>query len=140
MSELGSKARTGVRRIAAKILGEYPPPRLRHVDQLLAGLSAADAAAGAWGPLAAAIATALRAGGPDRFLRLAPIAKTVHPRIRSHSGEYLRHVLASGRCSPPLQRALTESPVGQPLVHVLPVEQSAAGAARLSPDPAARGD
>ena len=117
MSGLRGKARTGVRRIAAKILGEYPPPRLRYADELLAGLSAAGAAAGEWGPLAASIATALRGGGPDRFLRLPPIAKTVHPRIRSHSGEYLRHVLASPRCSPALQRALTESPVGQPLVH-----------------------
>jgi hypothetical protein len=117
MSRLRGKMRTGVRRIAAKILGEYPPPRLHHADELLAGLGAAEAAAGEWGPLAASIAAALRGGGSDRFLRLPPIAKTVHPRIRSHSGEYLRHVLASARCSPAFQRALTESPVGQPLVH-----------------------
>ncbi len=117
MSRLSSKTRTGVRRIAAKILGEYPPPRLRYTDELLAGLSSAEAVSGEWSDLAAAIARALRSGGPDRFLRLAPIAKTVHPRIRSHSGDYLRYVLASPRCSPEFQRALTESPVGQPLLH-----------------------
>ena len=120
MKTLSSEAQTAVRRVAAKILGEYAPPRLRHSEELLAGLDAAaarGAAAGEWARLAEAIAAALRAGGADRFLRLAPIAKTVHPRIRSHCADYLRYVLASNRCSPEFQRALTESPVGQPLVN-----------------------
>ena len=120
MKTLSSETRTAVRRIAARILGEYPPPRLSHGEELLAGLDAAaarGAAAGEWAHLAEAIAAALRAGGVDRFLRLGPIAKTVHPRIRSHSAEYLRYVLASPHCSALLQRACTESPVGQPLVN-----------------------
>ena len=120
MKTLSSEAQTAVRRAAAKILGEYPPPRLRHSEELLAGLDAAaahGAAAGEWAHMAEAIAAALRAGGADRFLRLAPIAKTVHPRIRSHCADYLRYVLGSPRCSPELQRALTESPIGQPLVN-----------------------
>jgi len=120
MKTLSRETRTAVRRIAAKILGEYPPPRLSHGEELLAGLDAAaarGAAAGEWSHLAEAIAAALRAGGVDRFLRLGPIAKTVHPRIRSHSADYLRYVLASPHCSGAFQRALTESPVGQPLIN-----------------------
>ncbi len=120
MKTLSSEARTVVRRIAAKILGEYPPPHLRHSEELLAGLDAAAArggAAGEWVHMAEAIATALRAGGADGFLRLKPIAKTVHPRIRSHCADYLHHVVSSSRWSAQFQRAVTESPVGQPLVN-----------------------
>ena len=114
------EAQTLIRRLAARILGEYAPPRLRHVDELLAQLgdaSTRQSAAGQWTRLAADISQALASGGVDRFLRLAPIAKTLHPRIRSHSRGYLRHVLGSERCSPQLQLALTESPVGKPLVN-----------------------
>ncbi len=120
MKTLSSEAQTAVRRAAAKILGAYTPPQLRHSEELLAGLDAAaarGAAAGEWAHLAEAIATALRTEGADHFLRLRPIAKTVHPRIRSHSADYLRYVLASRHCSAQFQRALTESPVGQPLVN-----------------------
>lgn len=120
MKTLSSEAQTAVRRIAAKILGEYTPPPLRHAEELLAGLDAAaagSAPAGQWAQLAEAIAAALRAGGVDRFLRLRPIAKTVHPPIRSHCADYLHHVLTSRRCTPEFHRALIESPVGQPLVN-----------------------
>jgi hypothetical protein len=108
------------RRIAARILGDYPPPRLRHAEELLAELeraAAREVAAGEWNRLAAEIAGALRASGVDQFLRLPPIAKTMHPRIRGRSRGYLRHVLGSDRFSPEFQRALTESPVGKPLVN-----------------------
>ena len=108
------------RRMAARILGNYAPPRLRHVDELLAELeraTARDVAAGEWDLFAAEIAGALRGSGVDQFLRLPPIAKTMHPRIRGRSRGYLRHVLGSHRFSPEIQRALTESPVGKPLVN-----------------------
>lgn len=114
------KIQTLKRRAAAKILGDYTPPRLRHAEQLLAELqsvSERQPAAGEWMRLAAEIAAALRECGPDQFLRLRPIAKTLHPRIRSHSRGYWRYVLGSRRFSPELQRALTESPVGKPLVN-----------------------
>lgn len=120
MKTLSSEARTAFRRMAAKVLADYPPVRLRHSAALLADLDASvasAASAGEWAHLAEAIASALRAHGPDRFLRLGPIAKTVHPRIRSHSADYLRYVLSSERCTPEFQRALTETPVGQPLIN-----------------------
>lgn len=111
---------TMIRRIAAKVLGDYPPPGLNHTHELLGELDAAAGhgpVAGEWGALAAAICDALRRGGAERFLRLAPVAKTLHPPIRSRSREYLRYLRGSGRFSAELQRALTESPVGMPLVN-----------------------
>ncbi len=108
------------RRMAARILGDYRPPRLRHVGELLAELeraTAQDVPAGEWTRFAADIAGALRGGGVDQFLRLPPIARTMHPRIRGGSRGYLRHVLGSDRFSGRFQRALTESPVGKPLVN-----------------------
>ena len=114
------EADTLVRRIAARILGDYAPPRLDHAEELLADLeraTARDMAAGEWNRFAAEIAGALRGGGVDQFLRLPPIAKTMHPRIRGRSRDYLRHVLGSDRFSAEFQRALTESPVGKPLVN-----------------------
>lgn len=117
---LGIKAETVVRRIAAKILGDYTPPRLRHSQELLAELESASVLqpdAGEWKQFAAAISDALRENGADQFLRLPPIAKTLHPRIRSHTRDYWRHVVQSSSSSPELQRALTESPVGRPLVN-----------------------
>jgi hypothetical protein len=72
---------------------------------------------GEWAGLAADICRAIKEGSADAFLRLPPVMKTVHPRIRSRSRDYLRYLLASSRFSAEVQRALTESPVGKPLVN-----------------------
>ncbi len=119
-STLRVETQTAVRRMAARMLGDYTPPRLRFREELFAELEAAaagQAVAGEWRQLAADIVSDLRAGGVDQFLRLPAIARTLHSRIRSHSRDYLRHVLQSGRFSPEFQQALTESPVGKPLVN-----------------------
>jgi hypothetical protein len=117
---LAIEIETLIRRLAAKALGEYPPPHLRHAAELLADLEAAEAygaAAGEWAGLSAAIRDALRSQSVDGFLRLPPIAKTLHPPIRSRSRGYLEYLARSKRFSLEFQRALTESPVGQPLVN-----------------------
>lgn len=120
MASLRVETATAARRIAAKLLGEYTPPRLRHVEEFLVDLEAAFArqsVTGEWAGLAADITRAIKGGGADGFLRLPPVVKTVHPRIRGRSRDYLRYLLASRCCSAELQRALTESPVGRPLVN-----------------------
>jgi hypothetical protein len=111
---------TALRRMAAKLLGDYTPPRLQHARELLAELEGAlarQSVTGEWAGLAADVAHALKTLGADRFLRLPPIMKTVHPRIRHRSRDYLRYLFESRRFSAELQRSLTESPVGQPLVN-----------------------
>lgn len=111
---------TALRRAAANLLGEYPPPPLRHTSELLVDLESAlagQSVAGEWATLAADISRSIKQASADSFLRLPPVAKTVHPRIRGRSRDYLRYVLASRRFSPELQQALTESPVGRPLVN-----------------------
>ncbi len=120
LKSLGAETASAMRRMAAKLLGEYTPPRLQHARELLEQLDAALArpsVSGEWAGLAADITRAIQEGGVDSFLRLPPVMKTVHPRIRGRSPGYLRHLLASTRCSAQLQRALTESPVGRPLVN-----------------------
>jgi hypothetical protein len=120
LASLRVETATALRRMAAKLLGEYTPPRLQHTRELLAELEGAlarQSVTGEWAGLAADVARALRAGGADGFLRLPPVMKTVHPRIRSRSRDYLRYLLASRRFSAQLQQALTESPVGRPLVN-----------------------
>lgn len=120
MASLTVETSTALRRMAAKLLGDYPPPRLQHTRELQAELESAlarQAVTGEWAGLAADITRALEAGGADGFLRLPPVAKTVHPRIRGRSRDYLRYLFASKRFSAELQRALTESPVGRPLVN-----------------------
>jgi hypothetical protein len=119
-SRFKSEVTTTVRRMAAKILGDYQPPVLQHAPELLQQLDAAgarDGVDGEWATFTRDIAAALRANGADRFLRLPPIAKTVHPRIRSHTRRYLDYLLQSPRFSLSLSKALTESPVGQPLLN-----------------------
>jgi hypothetical protein len=119
-TKLTDKVQTTVRRIAAKILSDYPPPPLDYSEELFAALEAAarqSTVQGEWGAFAAEIDSALRQDGVDRFLRLPPIARTIHPRIRSHGRRYLTYLLGSKRFSAALQRALTESPVGKPLVN-----------------------
>ena len=120
MASLKVETATALRRMAAKLLGEYTPPRLQHTRELLAELEGAlarQSVTGEWAGLATDISRAIKEDGADGFLRLPPVAKTVHPRIRSRSGGYLRYLLASRRFSAELQRALTESPVGKPLVN-----------------------
>lgn len=120
MASLTIETATALRRMAAKLLGEYTPPRLQHARELLTDLEAAlarQSVTGEWAVLAADITRAIKDGDADGFLRLPPVAKTVHPRIRSRSRDYLRYLLASKRFSAELQRALTESPVGRPLVN-----------------------
>lgn len=120
MASLRVEMATALRRMAAKLLGEYMPPRLQHTRELLAELESAlarQSVTGEWARLAADITGAIRGGGADRFLRLPPVMKTIHPRIRGRSPDYLRYLLAAPRFSAELQRALTESPVGRPLVN-----------------------
>jgi hypothetical protein len=114
------KTATALRRMAAKLLGEYTPPRLQHSGELLTELEAAlarQSVTGEWAGLAADITHSIKEGTADTFLRLPPVMKTVHPRIRSRSPDYLRYLFASTRFSADIQRALTESPVGRPLVN-----------------------
>jgi hypothetical protein len=111
---------TALRRAAAKLLGDYRPPRLQHTRELLAELASAlarQSVTGEWAGLAADITRAIQEGSADAFLRLPPVMKTVHPRIRSRSRDYIRYLMASPRFSAQIQRALTESPVGRPLVN-----------------------
>ena len=108
-----------LRRMAAKLLGDYPPPALSHTQELLQELAAAHGAAAGeeWAAFSVAISDALRMQGADGFLRLPPLAKTVHSRQRSLAPRYLAYLLRSAHFTPALQKALTESPVGQPLVN-----------------------
>lgn len=121
-TKLKVEVQTAVRRAAAKILGEYPPASLACSEELIQALETAAAGArtavdGEWATFAVEIGSALRVNGVDRFLRLPPIAKTVHPRIRSPGRRYLAYLFGSKRFSPRIQQALSESPVGMPLVN-----------------------
>jgi len=108
-----------VRRLAAKFLGDYPPPMLAHTEELFRELEAAQRAAAGdeWAAFATEIRGALQRDGADHFLRLPPIAKTVHSRQRSLAPRYLSYLRAAPRFTATLQQALSESPVGQPLVN-----------------------
>jgi hypothetical protein len=117
---MSNKLQLLVRRAAAKIVGDYPAPALSSSDELLAELEAATRlgpAGSEWATFATEIRDALRLNGADQFLRLRPIAKTLHSRQRSHTRKYLEYLLGSKRFSPAIQLALTESPVGRPLVN-----------------------
>lgn len=114
-----AKVRTVVRRLAAGVLSDFVAPPLKHSEELLRSLdleATQDAGKGEWTHLSTEIARALRQFGADEFLRLAPIAKTVHPRIRSAGPRYRDYVFRSPRFTPALHKALTESPVGKPLL------------------------
>jgi hypothetical protein len=109
-----------VRRAAAKLIGDYPPPNLSFSKELLEELAVATELGpqgSEWSTYTAEIRDSLRVNGADKFLRLKPIAKTLHSRQRSHTRRYLQRLLGSKRFSPTLHKALTESPVGQPLVN-----------------------
>lgn len=117
---MSNKLRLLVRRAAAKLLGDYPAPALGSADELLQELEAATRLGpegSEWAGFATQIRDALRAQGANEFLRLPPIAKTLHSRQRSHTGKYLQYLLGSKRFSAATQLALTESPVGKPLVN-----------------------
>jgi hypothetical protein len=107
------------RRVAAKIINDYTPPALGHSEELFKELEAATErgpAGSEWATFTAEISSALRLNGADQFLRLPPIAKTLHSRQRSVGRRYLAYLLRSTRFSPTIHKALTESPVGKPLV------------------------
>ena len=109
-----------VRRIAAKVMSDYAPPSLSHTEELCEELEAATRQAppgNEWASFTTDISRALRLSGADRFLRLPPIARTVHSRQRSIGRGYWTYLIKSARFSPALHKALTESPVGQPLVN-----------------------
>jgi hypothetical protein len=109
-----------VRRAAAKMVSDYPPPALECADDLLKDLEASTRTGppgSEWATFAAEISNALRVNGADQFLRLPPIAKTLHSRQRSHTRRYLAYLLGSKRFSPAIHKALTESSVGKPLVN-----------------------
>ena len=119
-NKLKIEAQLAIRRAAAKILGDYVPSTLTYGEDLHQELEAAAARTtvdGEWAALAAEIGAALKRDGVDKFLRLAPIAKTVHPRIRSAGRRYLAYLARSQRFSTRIQQALSESPVGMPLVN-----------------------
>jgi len=119
-TNLKVEVQTRLRRVAGKILGDYAPPSLACSEELFQALEAAAGRTtvdGEWATFAADIGSALKESGVDRFLRLPPIAKTVHPRIRSPGRRYLNYLLQSKRFSTKIQQALTESPVGMPLVN-----------------------
>jgi hypothetical protein len=120
LASFTTETATALRRMAAKLLGDYTPPRLRHTRELLTELEGAlarQSVTGEWAGLAADITRSIEEGSADAFLRLPPVMKTVHPRIRSRSPDYLRYLFASSRFTADIQRALTESPVGRPLVN-----------------------
>jgi hypothetical protein len=108
-----------VRRVAAKIMSDYTPPTLGYSEELFKELEAAEQGlvGSEWTTFTAEISSALRLNGADQFLRLPPIAKTLHSRQRSLGRRYLTYLFGSGRFSPTIQKALTESPVGKPLVN-----------------------
>jgi len=117
---MSDKLQLLVRRSAAKVLGDYAPPRLEGTQDLIRELEAATRLGpkgSEWARFAAEIRQALRTHSADEFLRLKPIAKTVHSRQRSHTRRYLAYLLASKRFSVDMHKALTESPVGKPLVN-----------------------
>jgi hypothetical protein len=119
MTRLRTEMQLAARRRAAKTLGDYTPPTLAHVALLLEELDAAvePGTSGEWATFTQEIGAALRAHGADRFLRLPPIAKTLHSRQRSAAPRYLARLMSSPRFTPVIHRALTESPIGRPLVH-----------------------
>lgn len=108
-----------VRRLAAKVLNDYIAPAPTHTEELLRSLEAATkdrSLEGEWAALSDTIAADLRRCGARNFLRLPPIMKTIHPPMRSVGGRYWAYLTRSKRFSPTIQKALTESPVGQPLL------------------------
>ena len=112
-SELQTLVRNGV-------ADDYVPPFLHHADDLLSELKAAAeyaTSAGEWAGLAAAISHALQEGRTDQFLRLPPVAQTMHPSMRLAGQQYLDYLLRSTKFSLMFQSALTETPVGKPLLH-----------------------
>lgn len=111
--------RTVVRRAAARVTNNYRAPSPGHTEELFRSLEAAGeerSPDGEWAALSDEIIAALRRHGARQFLRLPPIMRTVHPPMRSLGCRYWDYLGRSERFSADIQEALTESPVGQPLL------------------------
>lgn len=110
--------RSLIRRFAANIINDYSAPAPSHTEELFKGLESAEkGSAGAeWAALGEQIIAALKQEGARQFLRLPPVMKTVHPPMRSLGRRYWSYLERSARFSSGIQKALTESPVGQPLL------------------------
>ena len=111
--------RSLIRRLAAHIINDYSAPAPSHTDELFKSLDSAakGGSPGAeWARLTEQIIAALRQDGARQFLRLPPIMKTVHPPMRSLGRRYWAYLARSEHFSSAIQRALTESPIGQPLL------------------------
>ena len=118
-TRVAAEVRSRVRRLAAKVINDYRAPTPDHTEELLLRLEAAakdGSSGGEWAALAEEIIAALRQHGAVQFLRLPPIMKTVHPPMRSVGRRYWAYLTRSERFSATIQKALTESPVGQPLL------------------------
>ena len=114
-----AEVRLVIRRLAARIINDYRAPAPSHSEELFQRLEAAArdrSSGGEWAALADEIIAALRQYGAPHFLRLPPIMKTVHPPMRSLGRRYWAYLEGSECFSSEIQKALTESPVGQPLL------------------------
>lgn len=112
-------ARSLIRRLAAHVINDYRAPAPSHTEELFKSLESAQKGGSPgpeWAELAEQISAALRQHGARQFLRLPPIMRTVHPPMRSLGRRYWEYLQRSERFSSPIQCALTESPVGQPLL------------------------
>lgn len=111
--------RSFMRRLAAHIINDYRAPAPSHTEELFKSLEAA-AKGGSpgpeWSALAEQIVAALKQEGARQFLRLPPIRRTVHPPMRSLGRRYWEYLQRSERFTSTMQKCLTESPVGQPLL------------------------
>ncbi|MGH8219006.1 MAG: hypothetical protein ACREUT_10650, partial [Steroidobacteraceae bacterium] len=108
-----------IRRLAARTLSDYCAPAPSHLEELfqsLEGVASNASPGGEWAALSEEIIAALRQSGARRFLRLPPIRRTVHPPMRSLGRRYWSYLERSQRFNSGIQMALTESPVGQPLL------------------------
>lgn len=108
-----------MQRVAAKIINAYAAPSLSHSEELLEGLREAaerERVAGEWAKYALEIESAVRRNGADEFLRLPMIGYTMHQAMRSLVPKYLAYIFQSKSFSAEIQKALTESPVGKPIL------------------------
>ncbi|HEY2591163.1 MAG TPA: hypothetical protein VGI35_06185 [Steroidobacteraceae bacterium] len=114
-----AEVRSVIRRLAGKIINDYRAPAPSHSEELFRSLEAArkdGSSGGEWAGLAGEIIAALRQHGASQFLRLPPIMRTVHPPMRSLGRRVWAYLERSECFSSEIQNALTESPVGQPLL------------------------
>jgi len=118
-TRLRAELRTVIRRMAAKVINDYRAPAPNHTRELFEWLEAAQKEGppqGEWSALTEQIIAALRRSGASQFLRLPPVMKTVHPPMRKLGRRYWTYLERSDCFSAEIQKALTESPLGQPLL------------------------